>query len=294
MAWSLGMARPEVAPLSRHDRPVPDFRRGAVFLGMVPTGPVLAKTKLRPCPECPLCVTMEPMKSPSRTHSKPGAGSLILRSGSAVLLISILLAGLLAGLAMSAGDPVQASLARYRMIGSYRTTLVATHGGSSEVIRYSYRKPGFVRMEFIKPHKGSVLVYDPGSGAVRLRPFGFAKGLVLTMNPSNRLVKSALGHRVDQSDIGTLLERVARLQEQGVTTMRQTDFAPGRPAMEVTVEGWPGVALDGTHTFVLVLDESSMLPVRVRTYGEDGVLREEVAMTNLETDVPLDDALFIP
>jgi outer membrane lipoprotein-sorting protein len=181
---------------------------------------------------------------------------------------------------------------RYTAVQTYRVTLRSTHGGSSETIRYFYKKPGLVRMEFMQPHPGAVLAYDPATGQARLRPFGFAQALVLTLSPADDLVKSPTGHRVDQSDIGSLLDRASQLAKRGRTKILGEEQISGRQTLAVSVEGAPGQSEGGTHKFILNLDAAAMLPVKVRAYGLDGKLIEEVLMDDLETGVRLDDGFF--
>ena len=106
------------------------------------------------------------------------------------LLLMIALAS-----ASIAGDPLDAALAGYGKVVAYRVTLRSRSDASSETIRYFFKRPGFVRMEFIEPHKGAILVYNPEEKKARLRPFGFMKPLVLTLSPDNSLITSPRGHR---------------------------------------------------------------------------------------------------
>jgi len=102
-------------------------------------------------------------------------------------------------LAAAPRDPVAEALESFRSLSTYSVTLRSGSGKAEEVIRYFYKKPGYVRMEFITPHSGALLVYNPLSKTVRLRPFGFAKAFTLTLSPQNRLVRSARGHTADAS-----------------------------------------------------------------------------------------------
>lgn len=171
-------------------------------------------------------------------------------------------------------------------------TLHSRHDGAGEDIRYFYKKPGFIRMEFIRPHKGALLVYDPTKKTVRLRPFGFAKAFVLSLSPDNGLVKSAQGHRVDESDIGALLQRVQRLQGHGQTTVMGEERLNERDAVVVRVEGEKGYAVDGVHRYLLWLDTATLLPLKTATYDSSGRQLEEVLMDDLEVNIPLADTLF--
>ena len=201
---------------------------------------------------------------------------------------------LLAGLAAMPQDMIAAAIERYATVASYRATLRVTHGRSSEIIIYSFKKPGFVRMDFVRPHKGAVLVYDPATNRVRLRPFGIAKAFNLSLSPDSSLVKSPSGHRVDESDIGTLLGRVRLLQNQGQATVAGEEQVAGKPTILVSVDGKPGVLVDGARRFLLNLDAATLLPLQVRTYDSAGRLMETVLMDDLETNVPFDDQFFKP
>lgn len=108
-------------------------------------------------------------------------------------------------------DPISIAIENYKGVESYSVTLRSRNDEDfSEIIRYYYKKPGFVRIELIKPYKGAILIYSPFTKEVRLRPFSFWKSFVLTLSPDNRLVKSSRGHRIDASDIGELL-RTAKI-----------------------------------------------------------------------------------
>ena len=201
---------------------------------------------------------------------------------------------LLASLIAMPHDMITAALEHYATVASYRVTLRVTHGRSNEIINYSYKKPGFVRMEFVRPHKGAVLVYDPTTNRVRLQPFGITKAFSLSLSPDSALVKSPSGHRVDESDIGALLGRARLLQNQGQATVAGEEPVGGKATVRVSVEGKPGVLVDGAARFLLNLDAATLLPLQVRTYDGDGRLLEAVLMDDLETNVPFDDHFFKP
>lgn len=189
-------------------------------------------------------------------------------------------------------DPLEAALESFATVHDYRVTLRSGLGDAKETIRYFYKKPGFIRMEFIRPHNGALLVYDPTTKTVRLRPFGFATAFVLTLSPDNRLVQSAQGHRVDESDIGSLLRRVKQLRGHGTTTIRGEARVNGNDTVMVSVEGEKGVALEGVHRYLLWLDRKTLLPLKTAAYDVSGKQIEEVSMDDLELNRDLDESLF--
>jgi outer membrane lipoprotein-sorting protein len=191
-------------------------------------------------------------------------------------------------------DTITAALKSYDTVASYRVTLRVMHGNSNDIIQYSFKKPGFVRMDFVKPHKGAVLVYDPAANRVRLQPFGISKAFALSLSPDSRLVKSPSGHQVNESDIGALLRRVLLLQKQGLATVQGEELVGGKATVLVNIVGKDGFSLDATHSFLLNLDAATLLPLQVRTYDVAGKLLEKVLMDDLETDVHFDDHFFTP
>ncbi|KHK04019.1 DUF1571 domain-containing protein [Desulfovibrio sp. TomC] len=191
-------------------------------------------------------------------------------------------------------DMVTAALQSYENVVSYRVTLRVMHGKSNEIIAYSFKKPGFVRMDFIRPHNGAVLVYDPTTNRVRLQPFGISKAFALSLSPDSRLIKSPSGHQVNESDIGALLRRALLLQNQGQATVQGEEKLGSRSTILVSIEGQNGFSLDGTHRFLLNLDKDTFLPLQVRTYDAADRLLEAVLMDDLQIDVHFDDRFFTP
>lgn len=186
-------------------------------------------------------------------------------------------------------DPVDESLASFAKLEGYSATLRSSSG---EVIRYHYRKPGYIRMEFEKPHKGAVLLYDPFRKEVLLRPFAFLKSLEMRMSPNDRLIRSSTGHTVNESDIGALLRNAKRLKESGGVKAEGEDQVGGRTALIVEVLGAAGFEADGVNRYRLWLEKRSMLPVKVEAYSAAGALTESVLMDDLEVDPEFAEGFF--
>ncbi|MFQ5585539.1 MAG: outer membrane lipoprotein carrier protein LolA [Thermodesulfobacteriota bacterium] len=206
----------------------------------------------------------------------------------------ILAAALLLALASQNGDIISTAIERYGAVDSYQVTLRSRSSDTYEVIRYYYKRPGFVRMEFVTPHKGAVLVYDPLKKVVALRPFGFFRPFVLRLDPDNRLVKSSKGHRVDQSDIGFLLGLARELQADGATEMVGEEAVNGREALHVRVTGKDDTVVRGEiNGYSIWLDRELMFPIKVISYDSDGEVIEEVLMDDLEVNPKLSEDSFL-
>lgn len=177
-------------------------------------------------------------------------------------------------------------------VASYSLTLRSSKGRAVEEIRYFYKKPGFIRMEFVQPHKGAVLVFNPVKQEVRVKPFGILNALVLTLSPDNMLVKSSSGHTVDKSDLGALLKAVKRLQSHGKVELVSEGVEDNKPAVLIRVEGEGDFAASGIHRYDLWLDKSSFMPLKVSAYNIDGALLEEVRMDDLIINREFPDDFF--
>jgi outer membrane lipoprotein-sorting protein len=207
------------------------------------------------------------------------------------MLSALMLAAALSGTRVS---PLAEAIAHYRTVETYQLTLRASHADGEDHIRYFYRKPGFVRMDFIRPHAGAVLVYSPLTRRVRLWPFGAGRFPELSLSPHNPLIRRPGGHTVDRSDVGALFDNVRTLLEQGEAQVRGDARLDGRSALHLVVTGAPGRAVAGVHRYELWLDTASQFPLKVISRNQADAIIETVTMDALEINVPLPESLFDP
>ncbi|MFX1673914.1 DUF1571 domain-containing protein [Paraburkholderia sp. A2WS-5] len=184
-------------------------------------------------------------------------------------------------------DLVADAQARFNALANYRVRLKSISAGEEAVeVRYAYRKPGFVRMDFIRPHAGATLAYDPEAGQVKLWPFGFDTFPRLMLSPDSRMIQSPQGHRIDQSDIGTLLIHVRELQQHGETQLVGVETIGMCRASHVIVTCGPGRAIAGVFRYELWFDIVHGLPVKVASENPSGKPIETVLMEDLRIDLP--------
>lgn len=194
----------------------------------------------------------------------------------------------------ASADVLDDALARFAAVRTYQVTLrsAETPGGPfREVIRYAYKKPGWVRMDFVRPRQGMILIYDPEKGVVRLWPFG-ANGPDFSLSPRNWLLTSAGGHRVDRSDIGALLAHALALRDKGVVELMGDELLDGRPSVRVRVAGTGEEVVEAVHRFELWLDADSLMPLQAEAYGLRDVPVDLVRLDDLALDVALPERMF--
>lgn len=175
--------------------------------------------------------------------------------------------------------------ARFNALTNYTTLLDSEGEDGRNRIVYTYKKPGFIRMDFIRPHKGARLIYDPEKRKVNLRPFS-TRLFTLNLAPDNPLITDPKGHTVDRSDIGALIRSAKRYARQGTVTRLSAERVETHLCPRLLIEG-------EAVTYLLWVHPELRLPVKVvKRYA--GGARETVFLRNLVVDGPLDDALFTP
>lgn len=182
--------------------------------------------------------------------------------------------------AMASEEVLRQAVAQFQATTSYSTTM-RSYGEAEHIINYRYKKPGYVRMDFIKPHRGAALVYLPTTGKVQLRPFGFSNWLVLTMEPESKLVRSPSGHRVDESDIGVLLFHAQKLAQQGSLRVLREETRQETTMVVLEITGEKEVLVGGVHRYMLWIDKKLKLPRIVESYDSENQLIEKLFLDDL-------------
>jgi len=184
---------------------------------------------------------------------------------------------------------------RFRALNTYQVTVRSRAAdGERQEIRYFYRRPGWVRMEFVQPHRGMVLIYDPDTRRVRLWPFGLKHVLVLTLDPDSALLRDRRGHRVDRSDVGALLANLLALRARGSMSSLGEAQVAGWPASGLDIAGDVGATIAGVHRYRVWLARDTLFPLRVESFAVGESLIETVDMADVEIDATFPERFFTP
>lgn len=192
-------------------------------------------------------------------------------------------------------DPIAFAQQSFNNMASYQVMMRSSSAqGENKIIRYSYQKPGYVRMDFTQPHSGAVLIFNPVSGKVTLWPFGVGTLPILHLSPTNSLIQDERGHRVDRSDIGVLLGNIRYLQRGGTTTVVAKERLTGRETTLVSVVGQGRLAVDGVHRYDVWLDNYHGFPAKVISYAPDGQRLETVILEAMVINIHFPTHFFTP
>lgn len=184
-------------------------------------------------------------------------------------------------LSSETADPIQTAMDYYQGIDAYQTTMKSVNGDNTEIIQYYFKKPGQVRMEFVTPIKGAVLIYDSAAKKAKLWPFGYRRFPAFNLSPDNSIIQSSSGQRVDRSDVGVLYQNVKTLQEKGNTEILGTEDIDGRETLHMMVTGENHFAVNSVARYQLWLDLSNGFPHKVIAYDKNGQVIETVQMNKL-------------
>ncbi|SFM28687.1 LolA family protein [Nitrosomonas communis] len=209
-----------------------------------------------------------------------------------------MLPGLMLTMALLSADSpnlVQEAADYYQQVETYQATIKSSYGNLSDktdVLRYYYKKPGYVRMEVIEPFNGTVLVYSPKTEKVKLWLFGDSSFPSLSLSPENKMIQGPSGQRIDRSDLGVLYQEVMLLQNQGKTTVLGTDSIAGQSALQISVQGAGGFSVGAVSRMDLWLDVTNGFPLKVMSYGTDGSLIEMVEILDYQINPTFPVGLF--
>lgn len=178
-------------------------------------------------------------------------------------------------------NPVQSAIEHVQSVASYQMIVKSISRDKTEIMHYYFKTPGYVRLEFVKPFNGAVLVFDPTTKQAKVWPFGYRRFPAFTLSPENRLILGATDRHVDQSDVGVLFRNVKVLQEHGKTQIVGTESVGGKEGLHITVEGNPGFSVETVHLSHLWLDQTTGFPLRVSNYDEAGEMIEVVEIGDL-------------
>lgn len=185
--------------------------------------------------------------------------------------------------------------AAYAQVEDYQmeTEVKVYHEGrvvETERFLYTFKKPDHIRIDMESPYAGMVLVHPGANGKVDVKPGGLFGFLKLHLSPDSALFRTAAGQRIDQTDIGLLIKNI----NHSLTDKRRGEVRVSEQDSQVRIEV---LAEDHFLAGVLTLyhfsiDKTCWLPVEVREFTPDGILKREVRFRNLRTSIGVPESFF--
>ena len=161
---------------------------------------------------------------------------------------------------------------------------------TTENFLYTFKKPNQIRIDLETSHPGMILVYPDRNGKVGVRPSGWASFLKLSLAPDSFLFKVSSDQRIDETDMGLLIENIAK---------SLTDERHDQPVIEEAGEHiLVGILADnhfrkGVLTrYEFLIDKNTWLPVQVSEFTPKGLPERRVTFNDLKVNIGVKDSFF--
>ncbi len=185
--------------------------------------------------------------------------------------------------------------AAYEEVKDYQAEVevnVYDRSGSVEVERfvYTFKKPKWIRLDFLSPHPGMILVYPDKNGKVLVIPSGLLRTIRFHLALDNSLIRVPSGQRIDQTDMGLLIKNIRH---------SLTDRHRGTPSISEEEDTVQIEVLAADHfregletRYRFLISKKLWLPVEVDESTLVGVLKRKIFFRNLRVNIGVSDSLF--
>lgn len=203
----------------------------------------------------------------------------------------------LAGDEINTNELLDQILEQWQAISDY-TCIIETYTITKDdkqvsTIEHKFLKPKWIRMQILEGDgKGSIGVYNPFTKKVRGCKTGLLKIIVLTLDITDSKVRSIRGHRIDQGDCLTLIERLQTYHGNGELTDVQHTTYNGEPAYLFKAEVEDSSRLWGAQKENIWLDAEDFFPLRSEQRLGDGTIVHYSTYHDMELNTGLTEDDF--
>ena len=185
--------------------------------------------------------------------------------------------------------------AAYAQVSDYRMETevnIYNDGRAVETERflYTFRKPRHIRIDMESPYAGMVLIYPGEDGKVAVKPGGLFGFIKLHLSLDSALLRTAAGQRIDQTDLGLLIQNIGHSITDGRRGRIGVSEQDGRARIEVLAEDH--FLKDVTTLYHFYIDRTFWLPVEVREFTADGIPKRDVRFLNLRIGTGVPESFF--
>jgi hypothetical protein len=164
--------------------------------------------------------------------------------------------------------------------------------GSFEVEKfvYSFRKPDHVRLDMETPHQGMVAIYPDKDGKVLVKHREESRFLSIRLRPDSSLLKGYPGHRIDHSDMGQLIEHIARSltnEKRGPIDLSERD-----DSVDIRVLAVDHFRPDVLTLYEFFIDAKTWLPTGVTEMTPGGKVTRITRFRNMRPNPNLPSSFF--
>jgi outer membrane lipoprotein-sorting protein len=155
---------------------------------------------------------------------------------------------------------------------------------------YTFKKPKWIRLDWISPHQGMIMVYPDPNGKVLVKPQGLLSILTLHRMLDDPLLETPSGQRMNQTDMGLLIKNIRHSvtdQHRGPVSISEDKDTI---QIQVLADDHFREAVETRYQFLI--SKELWLPVEVGKSTTNGVQESRIIFRNLRTNINVPDELF--
>ena len=155
---------------------------------------------------------------------------------------------------------------------------------------YTFKKPKWIRLDFVSPHPGMILIYPDRNGKVLMKPQGLLSMLTLHLMLEDPLLETPSGQQMNQTDLGLLIKNI----RHSVTDQRRGPVSLSEDKDTIRIQVLADDHFrEGVETrYQFLISKQLWLPVEVGESTTNGVQEGRIIFRNLRTNINVPDDLF--
>ena len=155
---------------------------------------------------------------------------------------------------------------------------------------YTFKKPKWIRLDFVSPQPGMILIYPDRDGKVLMKPQGLLSMFTLHLMLEDPLLANPSAQHLNQTDLGLLIKNIRR----SVTDQRRGPvwISEDKNTIQIQVLADDHFR-EGVETrYQFLISKQLRLPVEVGLSTANGAQAGRIIFRNLRTNINVSDDLF--
>lgn len=192
---------------------------------------------------------------------------------------------------------VQQMMTEYRKVNDYTCEVEQLFYDKNEEdqhfrFKYYLKREKKIRVDFTHPYTELTLIYRSGDEKVTVLPIRFLSFLKLRYSMDDPLIKTLLGQRIDQTDMGFFIEFLSR--NLGSVPQEDSELAENADEIKFLFRAMDYVEGRTLEKYRIQISKKYWLPARLERYGLEGNLLDITIIENYVINSHLEDDLFNP